>query len=156
LAGCQNTAAEKNRQEVRRIAAAYETYMVELKLAQKEFEAHNPMPRRIDFGTQGSLLLRQCEIAGRPGSEVLRLKYTFFNETGISIDRARVRLVLVDPEAGVEYSQVQTLEMPFGLPIAHNSSYTSYFDMPLEDVHRSANWDWRVELESDRAPLAVR
>jgi len=150
---CQTSEAERNREEVRRIAAAYERYTLALKEAQREFAAENPMPRTMDFGEHGTLLLRQCELTGRPGAEVLRLKYTFYNETGVRIERARVTLTLVDEEAGLEHSQTHELELPIRLDLTHGSTYTNYFDMPLDDVHTTDGWSWRVELESEKAPL---
>lgn len=152
LAGCRLD-VQTNKDEVRRIAEAYEKYMLQLELAQEKFERENPMPQELEFGVHGDLFLRQCELSGRPGFEKLRIKYTFFNDTGVTIDRARVDLVLTDEVSGLERRESQLLELPFLLSLSHGSSYTSFFDMPLEGLHRSAAWSWRLELESERAPL---
>jgi hypothetical protein len=147
--GCQSDVLT-NKEEVRRIAEAYDTYMHQLDLAQQEFASENPMPQRLDFGVHGTLLLREGEVTGRPGFEVLRLRYTFLNETGISIDRAQVSLILTDPRTGFERSETQLLELPFRLAMAHGSSYTSFFDMPLEGLHQREGWSWRLDLQSER------
>lgn len=149
LTGCQNTAAEENREEVRRIVAAHEKYMLEFKLAQEKFRAENPMPQRLDFAEHGTLVLRECVIVGRPGSELMRLDYTFLNETGHRLKRAQATLILVNEDAQMEHSQVHEIALPFGLSFSNDSTYSSYFDMPLEDVHRAFRWSWRVELESE-------
>jgi len=150
--GCQN-AAELRRQEVRQIAAAHEAYLAELAAIRAEFQTENPMPARLDFGAHGTLLLHECGISGLPGSEKLRVKFTFLNVTGLTIPKAQVTLTLIDEASELEWSEVMKLSLPFGLKMGHNSSYSSLFEMPLNGLHRGRRWDWRIELESERDPL---
>lgn len=152
LVSCQNTATERQ-DEVRRIAEAHDRYLKELEVARANFQAENPMPLRLEFGTNGTLLLNECGISGLPGSEKLRLKFSFLNLTGITIESAQVVLTLVDRTNELEWSEIMDISLPFGLNMGHNSSYSSFFEMPLNGLHRRGNWDWRVELRSKRKRL---
>lgn len=151
LVGCQDTAQQLRHEEVQRIAAAHERYLKELEVARADFQRENPMPLKLDYGTSGTLLLHECSIAGLPGSEKLRLKFTFLNVTGLTIPSTKVVLTLIDKENDLEWSEIMELELPFGLAMGHNSSYSSFFEMPMNGLHRRSDWDWRVELDSERA-----
>jgi len=152
VCACQNTARERQ-EEVRRIAEAHDRYVRELEVIRADFQAQNPMPLRIEFGTGGTLILHECGIAGLPGSEKLRVRFSFLNLTGLPIERSEVVLTLIDNQNELEWSEIMDLELPFGLSLGHNSSYTSFFEMPLEGLHRRGDWDWRIELRSQRAPF---
>ena len=149
LAGCK-TQAELNREEVQRISAAHDRYMQQMEMIRADFQRENPMPLKLDFGTEGTLVLRECQIAGLPGHEKLRLKFTFLNATGITLNQTTVTLTLIDRVNELEWSEIMDVSLPYNLKLGHNSSYSSFFEMPLEGLHLRGDWDWRIELESDR------
>ncbi len=148
--GCKD-AATLRQEEVARIAAAHELYTAELEMARAMFEAKYPTPQEFDYGTNGTLILREAEIAGLPGSEKLWIKFTFINQTGLSIPKTQVVLTLRDDENELEWSETMELVLPFALRLGHNSSYSSFFEMPLHGLHRKSDWSWRLDLVSERA-----
>lgn len=147
LVGCQN-AEQQRHDEIDRIAAQHAAYLEEFRLAQIEFARGNPSPRRIDFGPDGSILVRECELQGRPGSESLRVKFTYVNSTARTLDSAQVFITLRDPESGAEWSEVTDVRVPFGLHFGPNSTHTSYFEIPLHGIYRRPGWEWELSVQT--------
>lgn len=148
LAGCQS-AEEERHAEVERIAAQHAAYLEEFRLAQIEFERANPAPQRLDFGDQGSILIRECGLQGRPGTESLRVKFTYVNSTSRTLDSAHVFITLRDPESGSEWSEVIDVDVPFGLRFGPNSTHTSYFETPLRGIYRKPGWQWELSVQAE-------
>lgn len=146
--GCQ--AQDENTIDVPKVSAAHARYLLELEVAQEEFLKANPMPQKKSFGPEGTLYLHAVEIIGTPGKEQLFVRFSFLNETGLTIERARVILTVKDEDSGEQRSEFQDLRMPFGMSIHHNSTYTGFFDVPLEGIHRRANWSWSVDVDAER------
>ncbi len=146
--GCQ--AQDEELIDVAAVSAAHERYLLELEFAQEEFLKANPMPQKKNFGPEGTLYLHAVEIIGTPGKEQLFVRFSYLNETGLTIERARVILTLTDEDSGEQRSEFQDLRMPFGMSVHHNSTYTGFFDVPLEGIHRRANWSWVIDVEAER------
>ena len=138
--------------DVAAVSAAHERYLLELEMAQEQFLEANPMPQQKDFGPEGKLYLHAVEIIGTPGKEQLFVRYSFLNETGLTIQRARVILTVTDEASGRTRSEFQDLRMPYGMSIHHNSTYTGFFDVPLDGIHRSLDWTWEIDVDAEREP----
>jgi hypothetical protein len=143
--------------DIDRLSEAHQRYLADLAEVQEAFREANPMPVSRDFGPEGELYVHTAELIGTPGKEQLFVRFSYLNRTGLTIERARVVLTLTDDESGDARREFQDLRMPYGLAIPHGSSYTGFFDMPLEGLHRRSRWSWDLDLEAERqAPPGER
>ena len=136
--------------DIDRLSEAHQRYLADLAEAQEAFLEANPMPVSQDFGPEGELYVHAAELIGSPGEEQLFVRFTYLNRTGLTIERARVVLSLTDEDSGESHSEFQDLRMPYGMSIPHDSTYTGFFDMPLEGMHRRSRWSWSLDLEAER------
>lgn len=148
IVSCKS-AEQERREEVQRIAAQHAAYMNEYQVAQAKFARDNPVPTRLEFGPDGSILVRECELQGRPGSESLRVKFTFVNSTSRTFDSAQVFITLRDPDSGTEWSEVIDVSVPFGLRFGPNSTHTSYFETPLRGIYTRPGWEWELSVQTE-------
>lgn len=148
LVGCASDGGEDL--DVARLTAAHERYLADLAAAQEAFREANPMPLSRDFGPEGELYVHAVELIGSPGEEQLFVRFTYLNRTGLTIERARVVLTITDEDSGAVRREFQDLRMPYGMSLPHDSTYTGFFDMPLEGLHRRARWSWALDLEAER------
>ena len=134
-----------------RMAAEHSRYLEELHALQAEFARANPVPQERDFGDDGTLLIWECSLGGRPGREYLRLQFTYVNSSDVTLESARVSLILRDPESGMEWTEVAELSIPYKFALTPNSSYTTSFEMPTRGLHRRPGWEWEIEVEASPA-----
>lgn len=104
------------------------------------------MPQELARGINGTLLLHEAELTGRRGGEKLRVKFTFVNTTGVGMGSAELKLVLIDPQSGLERWTEADLRLPYGFLLEHKSSYTGSLEVPLDGLYRKPGWAWRVDL----------
>jgi hypothetical protein len=134
-----------NHEEVARIAAAHELAVREGQLAAEQLAQENPVPQRRDLGADGTLVLHEIELAGSTGRELLRVRFTWLNTTGETVDAAVVRLSLTDPVSGTEWSQDLVARLPLGLYLAPGSSYSDELRLTTGGVHRRPGWTWDID-----------
>ena len=130
------------------MAEQHDRYVLELRQIQAELARESPMPDERDFGEDGTILLWECTLGGRPGREYLRIHYTFLNTTDHTFEAALVTLTLRHAESGAEWSEVQKLSIPFVYAFTPNSSYTTSLEIPTQGIHRRPGWQWELELDA--------
>jgi hypothetical protein len=147
LTGCSHD-RELARNELNEISAQHEIELQEFKESQDEFLRRNPMPRKLEFAGQGTLLLHECTLEGYPGHEELWLRYTYVNTTGHTIDAARVTITLTNPETRAEWSDTTELTLPISFRLTPESSYTTYAHVPTHGVQSNPKWEWKIRAEA--------
>lgn len=145
LAACTSE-AERRREEVNEIAAAHAQLVEANERAEEAFARENPVPQRRDFGADGTLILHELELNGAPGREGLRIRYTWVNTTGRTIDAAVLRFTLHDPETGAEWSEDRVLRLPFALQFGADSSFSDEIRLLTGGLHRKPGWSWDVSV----------
>ncbi|MCP3918133.1 MAG: hypothetical protein GY711_21500 [bacterium] len=118
--------------------------------ARGEFEGKYPMPQALDFGNEGTVILNRCELVGRLGKEMLKVRYTFVNTSGLPMREAIVSLTARDPATGAEQAEEMTLRFPHALKLTPNSTYSTWFELPTHGIHLTQDWVWEVGLEAVR------
>lgn len=149
---------DADHEEVERLAAAHEAYLEAWHAEQLRFQRENMTPFQTDHGAAGTMIVQEAELVGRPGSEKLRVRFSFVNTSGVTMESATASLVVIDPIEEIEWGEVMTMRLPLGFDFAHGSSYSSFFDIPLRGVWRKPGWGWRLDLEHGprRVPAGVR
>ena len=144
--GCQ-APHDADAEEVARLAAAHEAYLEAWQAEQLRFQRENLTPFQTDHGKSGTVIVQEAELVGRPGSEKLRVRFSFVNTSGVMMESATATLVVIDPENEVEWGEVMVMRLPLGFDFAHGSSFSSFFDIPLRGLWRKPGWAWRLDLE---------
>ena len=147
LSGCASDEGQW-RADLDRMAEQHERYAQELRDIQAELALETPTPDERDFGEDGTILLWECFLGGRPGREYLRIHYTFLNTTEHTFEAANVTLTLYHAESGAEWSEVQRLTIPYKYAFTPNSSYTTSLEIPTRGIHRRPGWQWELGLEA--------
>jgi hypothetical protein len=147
LTGCAAGRASEQ-EELERIARRHSSELLAFHDAQNELRLHTYLPQRRDFGAEGTVIVRQCYLGGRLGDEKLRVRFTYVNTTDRPVRAARVRLTLRDPESKAEWYESLDLIPPFTFELSPGSTYSSWFAMPTQGVHRHASWSWDIGLDA--------
>jgi hypothetical protein len=147
LAGCSGD-RELQHSELAEIAQHHDTDLYEFREAQAEFARDNPMPKRLEFPGEGTLLLHECTLEGYPGHEELWLRYTYVNTTGRVLDAARITLTISDPETHAEWSEDTKLILPLGFRLGPDSSYTTYVHVPTSGMNLHPHWQWKIRAQA--------
>ena len=143
-----NTSGQQERDELGQISAHHDSDLRQFQDAQAEFARQNPMPRRIDFQGQGTVLVHECSLEGYPGREELWLRYTYVNTLDHTIDAARITITLIDPETHAEWSETTHLALPISFRLTPGSSYTNYAHLPTHGIHLKPKWQWKIQAEA--------
>jgi hypothetical protein len=138
------SADKAQRAELDATAARHASDLARLEREQAEFRMRNPMPRQMDLGPNGTILIHDCELQGSPGRESLLVRYTWVNTTGHAVDEARVELTLRDPSGGNERSSAANLNLPLGFRFSPDSSYTAFLEIPTGDIYLQPGWQWEL------------
>jgi len=141
----------QHEEEVKRLTEAHERYLRSFHLAQADFHRANPMPVKLDLADRGTVLLSECSLEGRPGTEHLWVRFTWVNTTGHGLESVAVTLTLLDEATGTEWSEKIDLKLPFGLGLGAESSYTTSFRTPLRGLYLKEDWSWSLEVTTEPA-----
>ena len=134
--------------ELDAISADHEFDVRQFQEAQSGFARRNPVPRRIDFPGQGTVLLHECSLQGYPGHVELWLRYTYVNTTGHTIDAANVTITMRDPRTHEEWSDSEHLALPITFRMTPDSSYTTYVHLSTRGIHLDPGWQWEIRAEA--------
>jgi hypothetical protein len=147
LTACSRDRAHQRR-ELDEISDQHASEVRELDEARAEFARKNPMPKKLEFPGQGTLLLHECTLEGYPGHVELWLRYTYVNTTGHTIDAARITLTLSDPARGEQWTDETELALPMLFRLGPESSYTTYTHVPTRGMHLDPGWKWEIRAEA--------
>jgi hypothetical protein len=100
-----------------------------------------------DFGSNGSLYLREVALIGWPRAAYLRVEYTYVNSGKRTKRAPQVTLAVADPTGQVQQSVTQDLILPLNIELGHDSTYSSWLEVPVGDVYRHADWRWDIRVE---------
>jgi hypothetical protein len=135
---------EIRRRELTEISSHHAQDLTALQQAQSAFTQSNPVPRQLDFGKDGTILLHECALDGPLEREQLWMRYTWVNTTSHDIDKAVVTIRVLDPDG----AEVEHVDMPLSLPLkfrfSPDSSYTTSVGVPTDGVHLRAGWSWDI------------
>jgi hypothetical protein len=154
LASCSEDQALRRR-EVDEISAHHEQDLGEFHEAQAEFTRANPVPRQIDFGQDGTILIHACALDAPPEHAQLWLRYTYVNTTDHPIDEVMVTIRLNDPAGAA----VKSVDMPLSLPLkfrfSPDSSYTTSIGIPTDGLHLQHDWSFDIRPRAVRSGLGA-
>jgi len=147
---CLSACATDNsdREILERMAAEHALCVAQYEHARSELEARTPLPQEWDFGPEGTILVREVDLVGRPGDEILKVSYTYVNTTGRPVKTARVTLTFLEPETETEWSQEMDLTLPYRFKFTRDSSYSTWFEIPTNGAHTHEGWEWSLSVES--------
>ena len=150
VAACAATDGERD--ELAAIDARHAEHLERFERLQASFARANPVPREIDLGPRGTILVHEALLQGYPGREELRLVYTWVNTTARPVERVDVAVALRDPERGLAASERQSLALPFGVRFSADSSYTTFVHVPAADLvgARELRYEIAPEVEFSR------
>jgi hypothetical protein len=131
------------------VAARHEADLARLRASKRELAATD-LPSRLEFGELGSVRLNEVRLGGYPGRVFLRVHYTYENTSKETVEAVHLALVVRDLEAEVEWGEEAELRFPFLLPMHPESTYTSYFEVPLENLYRGSSWEFELRLRALR------
>lgn len=134
--------------ELQETAARHASDLERFEREQAEFQMRNPMPRQLDLGEDGTILIHDCELQGTPGRESLLVRYTWVNTTGHAVDEARIALTLRDPKGGSERSSTANLNLPLRFRFSPDSSYTAFLEVPTDGLHLQPGWQWEMTADT--------
>jgi hypothetical protein len=149
-AGC-----DARRGEVDAASARHAAELAQLQRAQADLAARTPVPARLACGAAGTLVVHECALEGRPGREVLRVRFTWVNTTGHAVDAVRVRLVVRDPSSGDERAAASALCLPLRVPFGPDSSDTATLEVPTGGLHLRPGWTWDLSAARTGAAPAT-
>jgi hypothetical protein len=149
LSSCSQDQALR-RSELAKISSDHEQELAAFHQAQADFTHSNPVPRQLDFGADGTILLHACALDAPPERAQLWLRYTWVNTTDHPIDRVVVTIALKDPTGAEAKAVEMPLELPFRFRFGPDSSYTTSIDLSTDGVHLQHGWSFDIR------PAAVR
>lgn len=149
LAACRG-AADPNRDSLAALDAAHraELHAFAAEQARVAREADLAAPR--DFGPAGRLHLRSVALIGWPRAAYLRVEYTYVNSGSRTKDAPQVTVAVADPATGEVSALTQDLVLPLGIELGSESTYSSWLEVPVGDLHRRAGWRWDIRVEPRR------
>lgn len=123
----------------------------------RAFEAERARVRREvdltevrDFGPAGQLHLRDVELIGWPSAAYLRVEFTYVNSGRRTKNAPQVTLAVADTVTEEMQSVSQDLLLPLGIELGSESTYSSWLEVPVGDLHRRAGWRWDIRVEPRR------
>ena len=148
--GCLTACVTDNsdRAILERMATEHAQCLADFERARAELESRTPLPQEWDFGSNGTLLVRKVDLAGRPGKEFLKVRFTYVNTTGRRVKTARVTLTMRDPVTETEWTQEMDLTLPYKFTFTRGSSYSTWFEIPTYGAHRHPGWEWSLAVEA--------
>ena len=146
LSACATDNSE--REILDRMAAEHALCLAQYEQARLELQAATSLPQEWNFGPQGTILVREVDLVGRPGDEILKVSYTYVNTTGRPVKTARVTLTFRDPETETEWSQEMDLSLPYRFKFTRDSSYSTWFEIPTNGAHTHEGWEWSLSVEA--------
>ena len=147
LAAC-SADRDGRKRELDEIAANHATELAQFEAAQAAFTHSNPMPLRIDFPGQGTIIVDECSLEGFPEHEQLLVRFTYVNTTDHALDEAHVALRLGDHDSGQKSTHDIVLKLPLALGFTRDSSYTMTVHEPTHGIHLHPHWEWSISARA--------
>jgi hypothetical protein len=119
------------------------TYRRRFQGLQREMEWRNDGVRRLDYGEDGTVLLRRWELQGLRGKEYLQVWFTYENTTPYELRSARVVVTIKDPDGKVVSTRWMEMDTP-GFGFVPGDTYTATLRVPTHDAHWTPGWTWSI------------
>ncbi len=143
VSACSEDQAVRRR-ELTEISATHTHDLSAFQQAQSAFAQSNPVPRQLDFGQDGTILIHDCALDGPLEHEQLWMRYTWVNTTNHAIDKVLVTIRLVDPDGALVKQVDMPLELPLKFRFSPDSSYTTSVGLATDGAHSRAGWSWDI------------
>jgi hypothetical protein len=145
LSSACSTEQDARHRELAEMSQQHAQDLAEFQEAQAAFARRNPTPSQRDFPGEGTILLHEVSLGGRPDRAELWLRYTYVNTTDHPIDEAVVTIAIHDPtDSARDHAEEMRLRLPLQFRFSPDSSYTTYIAIPTQGAHLSPSWSWDI------------